>query len=306
MPLYRTLGMWGCMLCLVGCVHQQDTNSAWISDEDRPLVARLIRKTSPGYLLHRLKTRRHQVKRQQGEFKWVKDADDKPINKAIHKALNQAINKPRKALSKRLTTFVRSRYGNPALYHVNGETYEVQSSSKGYKERGLASWYGAPFHQARTSSGEIYDMYGMTAAHKTLPLPTVVKVTNLENKRHVIVKVNDRGPFHTGRIIDLSYAAAKALQLDKKGVGRVEVESLTNKDAPDPHWFLQVGAFDKLSQAQKLAKYISSFIQLPIAIIDDKGNNLVQIGPFQDKAERKAVQTLLLRHGIRDMFAFIR
>lgn len=200
----------------------------------------------------------------------------------------------------------QSRYGNPALYHVDGKQYEVNASSKGYKERGLASWYGKDFHKERTSSGETYDMFSMTAAHKTLPLPTLVKVTNLQNKRHVVVKVNDRGPFHQGRIIDLSYAAAKALALDKKGVGMVEVESLTDENAPDPHWFFQVGAFDKLRKARQFAEYLTGFIKLPIAIIEDKGNNLVQIGPLENKAERSELKKQLLRHGIRDMFAFIR
>lgn len=199
-----------------------------------------------------------------------------------------------------------SRYGNPAFYHVDGKGYEVQASSKGYKERGLASWYGEPFHKERTSSGEKYDMYRMTAAHKTLPLPTLVKVTNLDNHKEIIVKVNDRGPFHEGRIIDLSYAAAKALELDTKGVGRVEVESLTKQDAPDRHWFLQVGAFNKLHQAKELAQRVAGFISLPIAIIKDKGNNLVQIGPLEDKSERMAIKNRLFHHGIRDMFAFIR
>lgn len=203
-------------------------------------------------------------------------------------------------------TLHQSRYGNPSQYHVDGKQYEVSASSKGYKAQGLASWYGKDFHKERTSSGETYDMYGMTAAHKTLPLPTLVRVTNLENKRHVVVKVNDRGPFHEGRIIDLSYAAAKALQLDKKGVGMVEVESLTDKNAPDKHWFLQVGAFEKVNKAREMADYLTGFINLPIAIIKDKGANLVQIGPLQDKIERQALTQQLFRHGIRDMFAFIR
>lgn len=203
-------------------------------------------------------------------------------------------------------TLKQSRYGNPAKYHVDGKQYEVNASSKGYKAQGLASWYGKDFHKERTSSGETYDMYGMTAAHKTLPLPTLVKVTNVTNKRHVVVKVNDRGPFHKGRIIDLSYAAAKALKLDKQGVGMVEVESLTDQDAPDKHWFLQVGAFDKMRKAREFAQYLNGFISLPIAIIKERGNSLVQIGPLQDKSERAEVKQLLLRHGLSDMFAFIR
>ena len=99
----------------------------------------------------------------------------------------------------------KSRYGNPESYVVFGKRYYVKDSSKGYVETGIASWYGTKFHGRRTSSGETYDMYAMTAAHKTLPLPTYVEVTNLNNGRSIIVKVNDRGRFHEIRIIDLSY-----------------------------------------------------------------------------------------------------
>ncbi len=119
-----------------------------------------------------------------------------------------------------------SKYGNPASYVVGGRRYYTLTSSKGYKERGTASWYGTKFHGYRTSSGDVYDMYLMTAAHKTLPLPTYARVTNLDNGRAVIVKVNDRGPFHSNRLIDLSYAAASKLDLLHNGTGRVEVEAL--------------------------------------------------------------------------------
>lgn len=103
----------------------------------------------------------------------------------------------------------RSKYGNPDSYVVNGKRYYVMKSSSGYVERGVASWYGNKFHGRRTSSGETYNMYAMTAAHKSLPLPTYARVTNLQNGRSVVVKVNDRGPFLHNRIIDLSYAAAE-------------------------------------------------------------------------------------------------
>ena len=119
-----------------------------------------------------------------------------------------------------------SRYGNPESYVVYGKTYHTLSSSKGYKERGAASWYGTKFHGKRTSSGEPYDLYAMTAAHKTLPLPTYVEVTNLKNGRTVIVKVNDRGPFHDDRLIDLSYAAAAKLDILPYGTGEVEVRAI--------------------------------------------------------------------------------
>ncbi|WP_147653824.1 septal ring lytic transglycosylase RlpA family protein [Vulcaniibacterium gelatinicum] len=120
----------------------------------------------------------------------------------------------------------RSRYGNRS-YSVLGKCYEVLERADGYVEQGLASYYGRKFHGRRTSSLEVYDMYAFTAAHKTLPLPSYVRVTNLDNGKSVVVRVNDRGPFHPDRIIDLSYAAAVKLDLHHRGVGRVEVRALT-------------------------------------------------------------------------------
>jgi rare lipoprotein A len=120
----------------------------------------------------------------------------------------------------------RAKYGNPASYKVRGERYHVSDSAEGYSEKGMASWYGKQFHGRRTSSGEEYDMHRMTAAHKTLPLITYVLVTNLENGREAILRVNDRGPFHDDRIIDLSYAAAQKLCILRKGTARVKVETI--------------------------------------------------------------------------------
>ena len=120
----------------------------------------------------------------------------------------------------------RSRHGNPPFYDVFGKRYYVLSSSASYLERGVASWYGPGFHKERTSTGEPYDMYGMTAAHKTLPLPAYVRVTNLQNGRSVVVRVNDRGPFVDNRIIDLSYTAASRLDMLRNGTAMVEVRAL--------------------------------------------------------------------------------
>ena len=124
-----------------------------------------------------------------------------------------------------------SRYGNPASYVVYGKRYYTMPSSKGHRERGIASWYGTKFHGQRTSSGETYDMYKMTAAHKTLPLPSYVEVRNLRNNRTIVVKVNDRGPFVHDRIIDLSYVAAAKLGIQEDGTGLVEIRAL---DAETP------------------------------------------------------------------------
>lgn len=120
----------------------------------------------------------------------------------------------------------KSKYGNPKSYVVFGKRYYTLPSSKGYVEQGIASWYGTKFHGRRTSSGETYDMYAMTAAHKTLPLPTYARVTNKKNGRSIIVRINDRGPFHDNRIIDLSYAAATKLGIVTLGTGLVEVRAI--------------------------------------------------------------------------------
>jgi rare lipoprotein A len=120
----------------------------------------------------------------------------------------------------------RSRSGNPPFYDQFGKRYVVLASSTGYVERGVASWYGPGFHQVRTSTGEMYDMYGMSAAHTTLPLPTYVRVTNLQNGRSVVVRVNDRGPFVGNRIIDLSYTAAAKLDMLRNGTAFVEVRAI--------------------------------------------------------------------------------
>ena len=128
----------------------------------------------------------------------------------------------------------RSRKGNPPFYDVLGKRYFVLSSNVGYVERGVASWYGPGFHKIRTSTGEIYDMYGMSAAHRTLPLPAYVRVTNLQNGRSVVVRVNDRGPFVGNRIIDLSYTAASKLDMLRNGTAMVEVRSLDTAPGPGP------------------------------------------------------------------------
>lgn len=170
----------------------------------------------------------------------------------------------------------RSRYGNPASYVVLGREYRLLPTSEGYVERGIASWYGTKFHGKRTSSGETYDMYAMSAAHKTLPIPCYARVTNLENGKSVIVRVNDRGPFHENRLIDLSYAAATRLGITGKGTGLVEVRVVSSADDntaamaasssgrfassshATPRLFLQVGAFASRGNADQLRSRLNS------------------------------------------------
>lgn len=147
------------------------------------------------------------------------------------------------------------------MYKVLGKRYYVLATADGYLERGVASWYGPSFHGESTSSGEKYDMYGMTAAHKTLPLPTYARVTNLKNGRSVVVRINDRGPFVSNRLIDLSYSAAAKLDMLKEGTTLVEVKALTvaepdvltrSAETPPPALYVQAGAFADQNNAQRV------------------------------------------------------
>ncbi len=152
----------------------------------------------------------------------------------------------------------RARYGNPPFYEVGGHRYVVLPTAAGYVEQGIASWYGPDFHGGRTATGETYDMNAMTGAHPTLPLPAWVRVTNLENGRSVVVRLNDRGPFAKGRIVDLSRAAAEQLDMIRKGTARVEVRSLAAGDPTPlpsamPAYYAQAGAFGSRDNADALA-----------------------------------------------------
>ena len=197
-----------------------------------------------------------------------------------------------------------SRYGNPATYRVNGHNYNVMTTASGYRTRGLASWYGTKFHSRRTSSGEDYDMYALTAAHKTLPLPTYVRVKNLNNGREAIVKVNDRGPFHTGRIIDLSYGAAAKLGIFPKGTAPVEIEALTVK-GHTAHYYLQAGAFVSNQLAQQLKNKILSISSSPVFIDHEKQRYFVRVGPFANKAMSDNLKRLLARKGVNGSFSML-
>lgn len=197
-----------------------------------------------------------------------------------------------------------SRYGNRATYAVDGKNYDVLLTAKGYKEQGIASWYGTKFDKKRTSSGDKYDMYQLTAAHKTLPLPTFVKVKNLENGRTAIVKVNDRGPFHDDRVLDLSYAAARHLGIFENGTAKVEVEAISTSNAP-AHYFLQAGAFSSQKHAKLLQKQLQEYSEKPVFITKDQHNFLVRVGPFANRENTNAYEDLLKSKGIDNIFAMI-
>ena len=202
-----------------------------------------------------------------------------------------------------------SAYGNRTPYTVLGKSYRVLTSPDGYVERGTASWYGQKFHGRQTSSREIYDMCGFSAAHKTLPLPSYVRVTRLDTGDSVVVRVNDRGPFHPGRVIDLSYAAAIRLGLDRAGTAPVEVRALPGGarlgDAPAPvppaaiaaaprgpepaddgsRRVVQVGAFREKDTARRLARRLED-AGLDEVDVDDasvRGGVLwrVRVGPLR-------------------------
>ena len=197
-----------------------------------------------------------------------------------------------------------SRYGNPTEYYVDGRTYEVMKSSTGYKTRGIASWYGKKFHKQRTSSGEPYDMYVMTAAHKTLPLPTYVKVRNLNNGRVAVVKVNDRGPFHADRVIDLSYAAALKLGVFPKGTAPVEIETLMGP-AGQAHYYLQAGAFSSESLAKRLKEKLVHITPSPVFIEHYQQHYVVRVGPFGDKYMADNLKSKLASNGVTGSFSVL-
>lgn len=194
--------------------------------------------------------------------------------------------------------------GNKSPYSVNGVTYEILDEYRNYRERGVASWYGAKFHGHETSNGEIFDLYAPSAAHKTLPLPSYARVTNLANGRSVVVRVNDRGPFHGDRLIDLSYAAAVKLGYMEQGTAHVEVEVLEvagvddRRDAPGSHYrFLQLGAYGSESSAQQLQVELQAFLQAPVSVspVESAGKTLyrVRVGPVADSQEMALVRQQL-------------
>lgn len=180
-----------------------------------------------------------------------------------------------------------SKHGNPKSYVVFGRRYYVMKSAKGYHARGIASWYGMKFHAFKTSNGETYNVAGMTAAHKTLPLPTYLQVTNLHNGKKIIVKVNDRGPFVNNRLIDLSYAAAKKLDMTSTGTAPVSVVAITpgisrlaanntsiHRESYDGYHqnkkkhtaYIQLGLFKQRTSAQKLASMVKQWTRSAVNV----------------------------------------
>ena len=219
-----------------------------------------------------------------------------------------------------------SKGGNKSPYEVWGKTYDVMDSAEGYEARGVASWYGRKFHGHLTSNGETYNMYELSAAHRSLPLPTYVRVTNLENDRSTIVRVNDRGPFHGERLIDLSYAAAKVLGFEGQGTARVHIEAVAaspddaggNPEAGDSdggmaeepalpsgnkeeRLFVQVGAFGNLTAATQLKAQLHMVTASDVHLVEGRDGEQVHrvwVGPFQKRGAAEQARRAIERNDL--------
>lgn len=226
----------------------------------------------------------------------------------------------------------RTRAGNKSPYTVLGKTYTLLSDSQGYQERGYASWYGTKFHGRKTANGEVYDMWGMTAAHKTLPIPSYVRVTNVANGKSVVVRVNDRGPFHSQRVIDLSYGAALKLGFADQGVTQVDVldvtpvhnQSTSNATVSSPAVtvpatpsevvtlssaspsalvtgeYYQVGAFQQQDNANKLQRKLSGVLNAQVQVLPNANGtwHRVRIGPIANAQRQTEIRQILFEQGI--------
>ncbi len=232
----------------------------------------------------------------------------------------------------------KSNRGNPPVYRVFGETYRVMDSAENFREWGVASWYGKKFHGRETSSGEIYDMHQMTAAHKHLPIPTFVKVTRVDTGKSIIVKVNDRGPFVGDRVIDLSFAAASELGMVESGKSDVYIEALSTHHVIEPlltepplytdeqqaallaaepqdvavqelvstDVFIQVGAFSQEPNALRMLEKVQTAVDVPVEVNVDSNRrlHLVQVGPMDDELTLEEAIASLSAVGI-DSFTFV-
>ena len=229
---------------------------------------------------------------------------------------------------------VRTRAGNYSPYTVLGQTYTVLPESHGFVEEGIASWYGRKFHGRLTSNGEKFDMYAMTAAHKHLPIPTYVEVTNLENGLKAILRVNDRGPFHGDRVIDLSWAAAAKLGYADEGTARVRIVAL-DPDAPystlaarsnansaltqppkvelvpeeyilDAHSYYQVAFLSQKIGARVMADEVEAYTKFPVRIVEETTDKLtgyrLLIGPLLDRREANTLSLILELAGLSPGF----
>lgn len=200
------------------------------------------------------------------------------------------------------------RAGNTSPYEVNGVSYTVLNSAERYDAQGIASWYGTKFHGNKTANGEVYDLYLATAAHRSLPIPSYVRVENLSNGRDVIVRVNDRGPFHPDRLIDLSYAAAVKLGIVEAGTAPVRVTAISVAGIDDQrakeegaYRYIQLGAFANPTAAESLRDSVAEIVEFPVTVtpVDMSGQRLsrVRVGPVADGAQLYRLRDMLLSRG---------
>lgn len=217
-----------------------------------------------------------------------------------------------------------NRAGNAPFYKVNGKQYRVLVDATGYHERGVASWYGRKFHGRPTASGEIYDMHALTAAHKSLPIPSYVRVRNLANGRTIVVRVNDRGPFVKNRLIDLSYEAARRLDLIGPGTGLVDVQVISDPNGASAtlakaavnttpsttaggyqQFFVQVGAFSEARNAQAMRARLETLGFSNVVIHRGEPSEpayRVRVGPFADVAAYDRIVAKMRTVNITDTF----
>jgi len=187
-----------------------------------------------------------------------------------------------------------SAAGNGPIYEVWGKKYRVLDSAKGYRETGSASWYGVKFHGRLTSSREPFDMYELTAAHRSLPIPCFVRVKNLENGKSAIVRVNDRGPFHSERIIDLSFAAAVKLGFHQQGTAQVLVEAIDANSQLGPSHLIELGAFMEQAHAQRVQQQLLGMLGVPVRIVRSaQALYRLEVGPVFGDVELERLTAVL-------------
>jgi rare lipoprotein A len=209
--------------------------------------------------------------------------------------------------------------GKPKPYRVSGKWYQPVSHAKGFQQRGIASWYGKEFHGKKTSNGEIYNMYSMTAAHKTLPLGTYVHVRNIDNGKEITVRINDRGPFVQGRIIDLSYTAAKKIGIATSGTAPVVIFALDSDAGQTPeskpeqkpvdyykgNFTFQIGAFSDKQNALRLKEKLNQTYKNAHVAEYDNGQEMlyrVRVGRASSLEQAVEYEKALIQHGFKDIF----
>jgi rare lipoprotein A len=200
--------------------------------------------------------------------------------------------------------------GGNKNYTVRGKSYSIIKDPTGFKEKGKASWYGKKFHGHLTSNGETYDMYSMSAAHKNLPIPSYVRVTNVDNGKTTVVRVNDRGPFHPGRIIDLSYAAATKLGIVKTGVANVEIEHIAMAPkngqpaakSTQSQYIIQVASLSNVKNSELLAKKLSNEYSQPSFVQSNAQLHRIFIGPVSSADDAQKTLEQLKKNGYPSAF----